>query len=386
MLACATWAFRWKTLSSTIVLYLCFSETWTLVKGRTVSTKTPSAAGKGWRPRRHSRTFDGIFGRAAETEQQNAGRCMGTPNWPRHNESWDHIVWLGDSLTRYQYLQLVYQVDREMEGDGGDFLLNEKTYSSWTDFLRHSSEGTFPGRMTCDCWRDEPGGRGDLVNSRVAKWKENRYYFKRRGDGQKNVVLSFYWWPGDGPLQGSIDAGEECNAKLVPDTQPPPEEKWQVSARDFFPDVLAKVSPQPTRIVLNNGLWNPVTVTDDIINIIHAADRVAPGEVYWKETSPLAGSVKDPKPIDRKVQALCHSGEGRCTYIPFPGFPPRLLTGGNLHRWDGMHFADAETYKCWTRAVLEAMRALDVLPKSEMKGSGQKFGDPENTCSFVSQN
>jgi len=56
-------------------------------------------------------------------------------------------------------------------------------------------------------WRDEPGGRGDLANSRVADYKENRYYVKRRtGPGQRNIALSFYWWPGDAPLQGAFEA------------------------------------------------------------------------------------------------------------------------------------------------------------------------------------
>jgi hypothetical protein len=125
----------------------------------------------------------------------------------------------------------LYRYNKDGPGDDGDFLLNEKTFASWTEFLKRTSEDLFTGsaapggggggRMTCDCWRDEPGGRGDLGNSRVAEYKENRYYFKRR-EGRKNIALSFYWWPGDLPLQGSYDAGSECNAMLVPDTQPPP--------------------------------------------------------------------------------------------------------------------------------------------------------------------
>jgi hypothetical protein len=44
----------------------------------------------------------------------------------------------------------------------GDFLLNEKKFASWTDFLKRTSEDLFTGgsapgggggRMTCDCWR-----------------------------------------------------------------------------------------------------------------------------------------------------------------------------------------------------------------------------------------
>ena len=316
--------------------------------------------------------------------------CEKIKDWPRSDEEWVHVVWLGDSLTRYQYLQLVYQVDRDGPGDDGDFLLNEKKFDSWTDFLNQTSESLFSGqpgggRMTCDCWRDEAGGRGDIGHSRVDMFKENRYYYKRR-QGQKNIALSFYWWPGDLPLQGSVDVGEECNAVLVSATNPPPQHKWQTqNTEDFFSEVLSKLVPRPTHIVLNNGLWNPTVVMQKIGTIIKAANIVTPGRVYWKETSPLVGEFpRRPHDIDGKARDACGAkGRGLCTYIPFPDFPKRLKNGSELRRWDSMHFADVATYKCWTRAVLEAMGNLeDVLPASQTL-SGREPGDELNTCSLI---
>ena len=39
---------------------------------------------------------------------------------------------------------------------GGNFLLNEKSYGSWTAFLKETSADMFNAKdsmMTCDCWR-----------------------------------------------------------------------------------------------------------------------------------------------------------------------------------------------------------------------------------------
>jgi len=183
-----------------------------------------------------------------------APRFACKPEWPLNgkaaNEEWEHIVWLGDSLTRYEYLQLawinhlviqpnstqprfdtstwfdnnislhlihvwsyqrVYQIHTDGLGEedarmggwggkpigtrGGNFLVNERTYGDWTMFLKQTSEIMFNANdsmMTCDCWRDEPRPG---YTRRVADYKENRYYVKRRtGPGQKNIALSFYWW------------------------------------------------------------------------------------------------------------------------------------------------------------------------------------------------
>ena len=100
-----------------------------------------------------------------------------------------------------------------------------------------------------------------------------------------------------------------------------------------------------------------VVVTQNLEQIIQAADKVTPGKVYWKETSPLVGEVpRRPHVIDNKAKQICGAKgqEGPCTYVTFPNFPQRLHTGGNLQRWDAMHFANVATYKCWNRAVLEA--------------------------------
>jgi len=77
--------------------------------------------------------------------------------------------------------------------------------------------------------------------------------------------------------------------------------------------------------------------------IIAAAEKVTPGKVFWKETSPQQGQTHGPLDIDNKVAGICAGGA--CTYIRFPEFPPRLMDNGQLRRWDGMHFADLPTYR-----------------------------------------
>ena len=74
------------------------------------------------------------------------------------------------------------------------------------------------------------------------------------------------------------------------------------------------------------------------------------------------------------AKTICGAGGGGtpCTYVAFPNFPRRLKNeGADLRRWDGMHFEDVHTYKCWTRATLQAMGNLEtVLPASEVETSG----------------
>jgi len=56
-----------------------------------------------------------------------------------------------------------------------------------------------------------------------------------------------------------LEAGNECNAVLTPDTLPPPPAKWSLPAEEFFAQVLPKVHPPATHIVLNDGLWQGST-------------------------------------------------------------------------------------------------------------------------------
>ncbi len=130
------------------------------------------------------------------------------------------IVLVGDSLTRYQYLNLVQflengqwwnpdpQLECEFQWGGGErssswplFYNVGRFLGNWAkhpDGMIHSSfflplfpspphhvQGTnarFNGREVCDCYREEPAGRKGNI--------ENRYYYNEEVD----VWVSFFQW------------------------------------------------------------------------------------------------------------------------------------------------------------------------------------------------
>ncbi len=143
-----------------------------------------------------------------------------------------HVLWIGDSLTRYGYIDYLYRFHRDNVGfrrfesarwsrlapapvvtlatldDAGAEhntgrsenntpvqLLWERYWGNWTDYFRGST-ATFEGHMTCECWR-EPRMRtesDDEADQRNKVWPpayvrtvvENRHYDSARDlEGEK---------------------------------------------------------------------------------------------------------------------------------------------------------------------------------------------------------
>jgi hypothetical protein len=89
------------------------------------------------------------------------------------------VVFIGDSISRYQYLSLVYSLST------GHFLnmslmpnpVVEKSWASWHEFYAHTTEMLAPFEY-CDCFRD---------TYRPWKQNENRYYF----DNVHNISIVY---------------------------------------------------------------------------------------------------------------------------------------------------------------------------------------------------
>ena len=80
--------------------------------------------------------------------------CIGSTCIP----SGARLVFIGDSLTRYQYLDLVYA----LEGREAELRrpvrnpLQETSWSSWQDFYHGTHLDLQPNELWCDCYRLEP--------------------------------------------------------------------------------------------------------------------------------------------------------------------------------------------------------------------------------------
>lgn len=89
--------------------------------------------------------------------------------------SWDssdvHVVFIGDSLTRYQFLATTYRIHFQKTIPRS--LVNEKMFDSWSDFYRKTTT-IFSGSMKCDCFRYERGERKKKFTFSFSR--ENRFF------------------------------------------------------------------------------------------------------------------------------------------------------------------------------------------------------------------
>ncbi len=106
-------------------------------------------------------TYDNKLPESTVAQVQPAlGRCVffnysaGSPIWCIRPK--EHIVFVGDSVSRYQYLALVYAVHfgRPMPLSPGieKSITNEKSFSSWQEFYAVTTH-IFSPYMMCDCMR-----------------------------------------------------------------------------------------------------------------------------------------------------------------------------------------------------------------------------------------
>eukprot|EP01032_Pedospumella_encystans_P033530 gene33530-37894_t len=144
-----------------------------------------------------------------------------------------HIVMVGDSLMRYQYLSLVHLVHTYtfVPANVKPCLLWEGDYGEWNVFFNATNAAFYPNEY-CDCYR---------VSNTVAN--ENRYYYNK----ERNISISFLSYQGDElSLHGHWSPGDkESNHQYHP---PSHGEfipyNWEVdSIQEALFDIAAKLKP-----------------------------------------------------------------------------------------------------------------------------------------------
>ena len=191
------------------------------------------------------------------------------------------VVFVGDSITRYQYLDLVYTLhfgNRSHEQRATCNPLQETTWPSWIDFFKGTHHELQPHEQVCDCYRDG-GPTFDLAtenrlyvhpacNIRVAYLQAFGNHFPLQGHWPLQTHRHKLWKWRYHPISGS--------------------EGWQVlsdSVRRFdWSSVMRHVVAWllPTVVVLNSGLWESNL---DFPRIRMAAKDTPAECVVWKTTT-----------------------------------------------------------------------------------------------------
>ena len=193
----------------------------------------------------------------------------------------EHIVFMGDSLTRYQWLALAASFHRKVELSETEFpsLVKEREWRHWMPFYNGSTEALMPNTR-CDCHRSFARPVG-------SKTVENRYFWTAAGGG---LNLSFvqvltpetvfgHWMP-----TGEL-SDEEHRARVHMEFAP----RWRMNWQQVMEKLVAKLQPPPTVLVLNMGLWNGPPNATYAADLERIARRVAP-RVVWKTTTRMRKS------------------------------------------------------------------------------------------------
>lgn len=243
-----------------------------------------------------------------------------------------HIVLMGDSLTRYQYLNLVYYLTHRSWYSPAPHSEAEKQWGSWKPFYegttkRHTSNHTYE---ICDCHR---------FDHTLEHMMENRYFT----DTSINLRVTYLQVLFTSPFQAhNLEwLNVECKIKRnITDTAPHSCQQTGCAVGDCTSTPDIQLSPpqeviqfavdklDPTVIIFNSGLWGSYTphkhLLDGLVNggnyALNHSQR--PIQFYWKMTT-----VASDKPYSEQKETL----EEYRVIVPLLSTVSN--TTDNKHRW-----------------------------------------------------
>ena len=240
-----------------------------------------------------------------------------------------HIVMMGDSLTRYQYLSLVYFLSKGkwVTNEARPNMVLEKTHDSWNNFYSFTNDILQPYEL-CDCFRqDAKRYVGEVVTNTV----ENRYFYDPERDNSVVYLQKFglsqtfhsNWNVNDieklrtnHPNQ--VSKAEDLN--YVFDSK-----KWA----EIIENYVCQLKPKPTVFLLNQGLWNPSDFQDPKTRreIIYALKECNIQSMYKTTTRTKDDNSTD---IAHYEKELCRMAD-YCLDVSWTGMLPSDMYIDNAH-------------------------------------------------------
>ncbi len=237
-----------------------------------------------------------------------------------------HIVILGDSLSRYHYVSLVYHLrhGQPMSQHMHPSPVREKTWKTWNDFYVGTNGLLHP--ELCDCFRPEEA-RPDNMN-------ENRYFY----DNKHNISVTYYqffgnfvhghWSPPGSPayLASLNKPNVTCpNPKFVPPY-------WKYEPHELYANHMAYLTPRPTIIVMNAGYFGNTFDNSNYTAKVLQSFHKKVDMFIWRTTTSMAGG--DDK-IGRGSDKVCeHKEEVICMNMTW------TKTATREQYWDSIHFIE----------------------------------------------
>jgi hypothetical protein len=246
------------------------------------------------------------------------------------------IVFLGDSITRYQSLSLIhylhtgYWVDEDMKPN----FLQEHSFHDWTEFFNYSTMYlNGPETFLCDCYRNYIGNANQRRIMDVSTNAENRYYRDSCRDNHITFLAKFgdipfqgHWHPQHLPYQSIVHPSIVAyNVSAV--SKP---FLWKYTSwSDVIQNHVALLQPKPDIAVLNAGIWKNHGLNHSVLSKIRRAlDHAGIVGVYRTSSKRARQQTTNLDRHDADGCRLLHY----CMLSNWTG----LLTPE--HYWDRLHF------------------------------------------------
>lgn len=245
------------------------------------------------------------------------------------------VVFVGDSLTRYQYLSLIhYFHTNSWHLSAHPHLEVEGEWSSWKSFHLGSSL-RFGCEEICDCYRD---------SSEIGAWKENRHYRNMR----LNLSVDAYLWLPEKNIRGNTAPKTSDFSKLCSDWHTyfdslanyAPHSSFSYNILDFLNVEVRDL--QPDYLIINQGFWpfprlRDTSDTSYLRQFVSLAKSVAK-RVIWKTTTARCGINDTGVDNPWMVATLKNLGVEIFDAFMFTHEVAKL-NGDKFHVcWDALHF------------------------------------------------
>ena len=261
------------------------------------------------------------------------------------------IVFVGDSVTRYQYLSLALFIETGqwplLNGSDTSNPINEKSWGSWKDFFKGTNVA-LNGHEHCDCYCKEIIEIPSLPEF-LKNWVENRYYHHHHST---IVYIAFAHEPSIPNMKGHVEFPYGGNESLCSPGACLPPVDWQLSLPTAFNLIVAPL--QPDLIVLNSGLWSTSNEWSEIeLRRVFANGKAAlrrGGSALWKTTTQKRDYNMTTRDEKATVAAL-EAGWGILdAYALTKNLPPEAY-------WDTLHF-NAYVYRELNMVMLNLVATL----------------------------
>jgi hypothetical protein len=242
-------------------------------------------------------------------------------DWLHHQ----HVVFVGDSVSRYTYLNFAYLVTQRrfaphLQDGSIPSISDERTWSTWKSFYLNTT-AIFDGMERCDCFRPEDSFTPHNTY-------ENRYLRVEA----LNLSVSYLQLFGFNPMSYRTPVGFDSTGVLVADRYGHREANFSGHFSEALPKFFHFL-PRASVVVVNSGAWDNLARSNNseyfasLIRTVEESVALSNAHFVWRTTTA-------PFSADRTVRELLQ-GRPRWLVLNANDMVNQLRVRAPWLAWDG---------------------------------------------------